>query len=387
MKTILNLLVLSLLVLSVVVPGVLASSVGGSLTPEITPEQFEPRVYMCDHRIVFDDATEPGRISPNGTPLVERINNYAFEGEQVGWFILVFDKNGIDKVQDVFVTIGPTQGAGNDIEADCNFIPTPNGVPIPSVCNANIHEEELTTFNAQTMGVYYCLFTVETPLSMYGEHWVTVEALDLDGLSGTMAENEYWFFNPIIALSIDGDLLFDNVLPGSSAYSSTLLVGNDADEGSGVTLDMFISGTDFYDSASSGAKCPVTNQLLLGDGDSVCDVSSEFSIAPNSDHTDPFCYFATSGAYSTSLDLRSDNEGYVGINYGIGFNDPAPFYGAFNGDGTGYEIMQGLQVGPYFPANTLTPGAEHAVTFRLNLPEPCNGNFDSGAIYFWGEAV
>lgn len=368
-------------------PGVLANSVGGSLTPEITPEQFEPKVYMCDNRVVYDDATEPGRISLDGENLVERINNYAFEGEQVMWKVLVFDKNGIEKIVDVFMTVGPTQGPGNDIEANCQFVPTADNTPIDTTCNAQIHEEELEVFDADTMGYYDCLFTVETPLSMYGEHWVTVEAIDLDGLSGTMAENEYWFFNPIIALSIDGDLFFDEVLPGSSSYSSTLLVGNDADEGSGVTLDMFISGTDFYDSASSAAACPITNQLLLGDGDSICDVSEEFSIVPNSDTTDPFCYFATSGAYSTIDDLRSDGEGYVGINYGIGFNDPNPFYGAFNGDGDGYEIIQGLQVGPYFPANTLTPGAEHAVTFRLNLPEPCNGNFDSGAIYFWGEAV
>jgi hypothetical protein len=28
-----------------------------------------------------------------------------------------------------------------------------------------------------------------------------------------------------------------------------------------------------------------------------------------------------------------------------------------------------------------------SLTFRLNVPEPCNGNFNSGHIYFWGEAV
>jgi len=86
-------------------------------------------------------------------------------------------------------------------------------------------------------------------------------------------------------------------------------------------------------------------------------------------------------------DARNDAEGYVGINYGIGFNDPNPFYGGFNGDGTGYEIIQGLQQGPYFPGNVLTPGSEMAVTFRLNLPEPCNGDFDSGSLFFWGEAI
>ncbi|MCK5107956.1 MAG: hypothetical protein KAQ83_04480, partial [Nanoarchaeota archaeon] len=94
-----------------------------------------------------------------------------------------------------------------------------------------------------------------------------------------------------------------------------------------------------------------------------------------------FAYFATSGAYSTMDDGRSDVEGYVGIEYGIGFNDPNPFYDFA-------EIMQaGPAPGPYYGANILTPGAEHAITFRLNLPEPCNGDFDTGSIYFWGEAI
>lgn len=368
MRSINAILVLGLLVLSIV-PGVLAVSVGSGVTPDITTEKFAPLVWMCDNRVVYDDATEPGRISNDGQTLVERINNYAFEGEQVSWRVLVMDKNGIDKVKDVFATVGSTQGAGNDIEANCQRVGGTNGEPLESSCNARILEENLSTFDSSTMSYYQCTLTVETPQSMYGEYWVTVEAQDLDDLSGTMAENEFWFFNPVVSLSIDGDLKFDNVRPGTSSYSSTLLVGNDADQGSGVMMDMFISGTDFYDAASSGAKCPTTNQLSLS----------------------AFRYFATNGAYSTSQDAENgargpgpardrDNEGYVNIGYGIGFNDPNPFY-------NGYEIIQAQQVGPYYTANLLAPGAEMSVTFKLDLPEPCNGDFNTGSINFWGEAI
>ena len=146
---------------------------------------------------------------------------------------------------------------------------------------------------------------------------------------------------------------------------------------------MFISGTDFYDSSSSGAKCPVSNQLVLGDGDSQCDLGTWFggNSGSNQGFGDPFCYFATHGAYSTQTDPRSDVEGYVGIDYGIGFNNPNPFY-------DGYEILQTFpKNGPYYQSNILSPGSEVALTFRLNLPEPCNGDFDSGSIYFWGEAI
>lgn len=335
-----------------------ANSIGFDVGGEITTEDFEPIVWLCDNRLVFDDGTEPGRLSYDGEELVERINNYAFEGEQITWTVLVMDKNGVEKINDVFVTLGSSQGPG-DIEANC-MLTTGEGQSTSGLygCNARILEEEIYEFDSDTMAFYTCTLTVETPSSMYGEYWVTIEAEDLDGLSGMMDENEYWFFNPVIALNVEEDLEFDEVRPGTSAYSDTILVENDADTGSGVMLDMFISGTDFYDSSSSGAKCPDSNTLEL----------------------ENFAYFAVNGAYSSYQDPRADAEGYVPIGYGIGFNDPDPFYDA-------YEILQAQQVGPYYTANILAPRAEFALTFRLNLPEPCNGDFDSGSIYFWGEAI
>ena len=371
MRTLYAILVASLLILSAV-PAVFAVTVGTGIPIDITTEDFEPRVWMCDNRVVTDDNVEFGRFSNPGEILLERINNYAFEGEQISWKVLVFDKNGIEKVKDVFATLGSSQGSGNDIEVNCHLdeiVPTWEG--IDESCNARILEEEIHSASENTAAYYTCTLTVETTESMYGEYWVTVEAEDLDGLSGTMDENEYWFFNPVIALSIDGSLSFDDVRPGAQSYSDTILVGNDADPGSGVMMDMFISGTDFYDSASSGAKCPTTNQLSLLN----------------------FRYFATSGAYSTANDFavggrgpgaadnrNVDSEGYVNIGYADGFNDPTPFY-------NGFEIIQQQPQGPYWVANVLAPGAEMALTFKLDLPEPCNGDFDTGSIFFWGEAI
>ncbi|MDP3026578.1 MAG: hypothetical protein Q8N63_02630 [Nanoarchaeota archaeon] len=431
MRKIYSLMVMALLVLSVM-PVVFATDIGTGITPDITTEDFPPQVWMCDSRDVVDDNTEPGRVDGEhvwsqdletcecvfekcytaciagqisysgecnnlpcigdielggqlnlpqicstyceqetfklscpvlkGNELIERTQNYAFEGEKIEWTVLVMDKNGANKIEDVFATIGDVQGEGNEIEVNCieiNGFAAP-GAQIRDTCNARILEEEITQFDEDTMAYYECTLTVETSESMYGEYWITVEATDLDGLAGTMDENEYWFLNPVIALSIDGDLAFDNVRPGTSSYSDTLLIGNDADVTSGVLLDMFISGTDFYDSSSSGAMCPHTNQLSLS----------------------AFDYFATLGAYSTLNDLRSDNEGYVPIEYGIGFHNPNSFYG-------NNEIMQTASnpTTQYSIGNVLAPGSEMALTFRLDLPEPCNGDFDSGSIYFWGEAI
>jgi len=380
MKQVLSLLVVASLILSIA-PAVFAVSVGSGVGVDITTEDFAPLVWMCDNRVVYDDNTEPGRLfqdqgSPdcntysgdqdgeNDCELLERINNYAFEGEQISWLVLVMDKNKIDQNIDVYATIGDVQGEGNDIEVNCLRVDGPS--EILDSCNARILEEQLE-WNPDSMAYFECLFTVETPESMYGEYWITVEAQDGDGLMGTMDENEYWFLNPEIALSVDGDLVFEDVRPGVQAYSDTILVGNEADDGSGVMLDMFISGTDFYDSSSSGARCPTTNQLALKN----------------------FRYYATNGAYNSAQDLENDvvdgdrnvdAEGYLNIEYGVGFNDPSPFY-------DNAEILQAQKVGPYYTANLLAPGAEMALTFKLSLPEPCNGDFDTGSLYFWGEAI
>ncbi len=371
-----------ILVIALALPAALAVDVGTGIGVDITPEEFEPLIWMCDHRIVTDDNVEWGRVSNPGDRLIERQNNYAFEGEQISWLVLVMDKNGIEKIEDVFGTLGDTQGAGNDIEVNCD---ESSYNRIKESCNARILEEELTEFDADTMRYYDCTLTVETVESMYGEYWVTIEVTDLDGLSGTMDENEYWFFNPTIALAIDGELVFEDVRPGTVSYSETLLVGNDADDGSGVLLDMFIAGTDFYDSASSGAKCPTTNQLQLNGPGSDGKVGT--------DDDTGFRYFATSGAYSTQFDQEDDAglfdpftprdvdaEGYVNIQYGDHF-DKSAYYEA--------EIMQPQvqPMPPYYGGNVLAPGAEMAITFKLSLPEPCNGNFDTGSLYFFGEAV
>jgi len=362
MKKLLGLTIMAFLTLGLfagvllVVPMVIAVSTSTGVGVEIDTEDYVPNVWQCGHRVVFDDNTEPGRITEGGEKLWERMNNYAFEGEQIEWVVLVKDKNGKEKIEDVFVTLGDAQGEGNNIEVNCQEIDKSS---VKASCNAHIGEEEVTDFDSDTMQYYKCTLTVETPESMDGEFWVTVEARDLDGLSGTMDENEFWFFNPLVALSVEGDLVFEDVRPGTLSYSETLLIGNDAEAGSGVRLDMFISGTDFFDTSSSGAMCPTSNVLGL----------------------ENFDYHVTHGAYSSNSDGRSDAEGYVPIGYGVGFNDPTPFY-------DGFEIMQNFPKNfGYYQSNIISPGAEMALTFRLDLPEPCNGDFDSGQIFFWGEAI
>jgi hypothetical protein len=356
MKKLLSLSVMALLVLSVI-PMIFAAGVSTGIGVDVSTEKFVPQVWACDGRVVADDPVEPG-VTPGHT-LIEREQNYAFEGESIQWNVLVMDKNGINKVQDVFGTVGDSQGAGNDIEVNCreNLQAAHN---IPDSCNARIGEERLHDFDPATMRYYTCTLTVETAESMQGEYWLTVEAKDLDGNSGTMAENEFWFLNPVISLGVEGDLAFADVRPGTASYSDTLKITNEAEDGSGVKLNMFIAGTNFYDSASEGAMCPTSNVLDLSN----------------------FRYFATNGAYSTKNvggvgPYAADAEGYMGIPYGETMAQSKEIIGSEN---FSPSIVSSI-------GNELTPGSDMALTFKLNLPEPCNGDFNTGQIYFWGEAV
>src|SRR3989338_966208 len=147
MRKILGLLLMTSMLLSVM-PMAFATSVGTGIGVDVTTEDFPPLVWMCDDRVVEDDATEPGRVSDDDEELVERINNYAFEGESIHWTVLVMDKNKIDQNIDVFATIGDSQGEGNDIEVNCIRI----GCGSLSTdeflsCNARILEEEIDYCN------------------------------------------------------------------------------------------------------------------------------------------------------------------------------------------------------------------------------------------------
>ena len=286
---------LSAIIIIIIVPIVYSVAIGGGVTPDIRTEDFKPRIWLCDSRLVSDDNTEPGRISAGGQELKERINNYAFEGEKINWKLLVMDKNGIEKLRDVFVSIGPFNDARrwvtfyyndtncmndcdddyntcfngcyvpdydqsclntclptctinnqtnqtcvdgcfdqcfiglrldqqcvgdcnsektscesgclrtgrrleqNDIEANCALKEVlHDSQQIETSCNARIGEEELTYVkNDNVMAYYECIFTVETPASMYGEYWVTLEAEDLDNMYNHADEVEYWLFNEV----------------------------------------------------------------------------------------------------------------------------------------------------------------------------------------------
>ena len=386
-----------------VTPFVIGQATGG-VGVVITPIDEGPGIWSCADRVIVDDPTNPGRSTTLGD-LSERTNNYAFEGESIEWTVLVMDESGIAQVTSVEGTLGTTQGIGNAIEVGCTerlaFDPDGDGT-VGDSCNAVLNGNSLsaTTFDSTTMRYYDCILTIETAASHAGENFLTVEATS-GANSAIVAENEFWFLNPTVGLTVTGgDLTFADVRPGTVSYSNTLVVENDAQDDSGVLLDMFISGTDFFDGTSTGAVCPTSNTLGLGNnfaeaGDSneatglVADLDDVCSIDLTSAGTgDHFCYYASSGAYSTENDIRSDVEGYVPIVFATAFT--SAFYNdaeIIGGNASIPSTLTSIGGVSYYSGNVLSPGAEIAMTFKLGLPEPCVGTFDDGDIFFWGEAI
>jgi hypothetical protein len=326
--------------------------------------------------------------------LADRGANYAFMGEQLQWEVLVYDRNGVE-------TLGPVSVILTDEQADCDVDCIGEGCEpydctdgscvcadtaldycgfdaaeaIEVQCVENLgrtgidpvaptdDEGNPILWDDYTMRWYTCTLTVE---DWEGEYWVVAAAQDDTCLWGTFDENEFWYFNPSIELSIsDSEIDFDNVIPGARAYSQTILVTNDAAPGSGVQLRAGISGFNLFDSNPSLAMCPTSNELALTS----------------------FGYYATLGSYDTYMNLGADAEGYDGIPYEDGSDDGMnPLIGP-DGDGMGREWIIDSNLG------ILPEGGDIAITFRLDLPKPCQGNFDSGMgpngefVMFWAEAV
>jgi len=406
MKKLLSLLTMALLVMSVL-PTVFAAGTGGSLGGGIEVEEFAPMVFQCGERVLMDDDIQPWRVTDEHDAMYERNQQYLFEGERYSVEVVVFDKNKIqDNMVDLVLegeeyctTECVDDGTGTCVEQEICY-PfddyTINCVEIPSVydfkrCNARIDEETLT-WDPLTMEAYRCSIDILDSEHMYGTYWMKVRSTSgLTDEEGEYDEIARWFINPMISLSVDGDLDFDDVRPGTASYS-TVLLENTAE--GGVLLDMFITGKDWPAADTDLGRCQNVDHKGNVHG-------SYVNYLP----LGAFRYYAENGAFSTRDDMQVDDG--VSGEYNIGFDRVVDAEGYVNIQrqiNAGFEEAmfddaEIIQANPIaltptidsYAANVLYPGsAGMSITFRLMLPEPCYGEFESesdGSIFFWGEAI
>ena len=360
-------------------PAALAAGNGGSVGGTIGVEDFPIKVWQCGDRAVRDESVQPWRISGDGDVLQERNNNYLFEGETYEIDVLVMDKNKIDEVEVDVVFEAITTGQ-DDLILNC----APNQINFTN-CNAMI-DEEVLDYDSDTMAGYTCYIEVPDSSIAYGEYELYVQATDHDGIQAPAQfdETSIWFLNPMITVDVQGSLAFSGVRPGTYAYSN-VQVKNDAE--GGVLLDMFIAGEDWDAVDPVQGRC----QQVNGAGAEVNGLLNQLSLGA-------FRYYVENGAFDSRGDAQTDLqnydaaitrtkdvEGYLNIHrlLNSGFEESM-----FNEA----EILQANPVNggaAGYLANILYPGSTGmTLTFRLNLPEPCYGNYAAqDGFFIWGEAI
>lgn len=326
-----NLMILAMVLALAIVPMSYAVSTGASVGvgAGVSPGNSAP--------VIYQNTAQRKLMDILGNPLT-RVNNYAFTGESITWKVFVRDANGREDIKSVTGTAGSSavQG-GNPDEVGCvrDLVQPADGYGV-TWANGGM------TYNQNTDYMYTCQLTVEPGYSL--ENYAQVVVVDQAGSKGSVKEDSFFYFNPSIALEIlnaPTGVVFPAIAPGATGYSQTISVKNKAADNSGVILKMSIAGKDFYDSTNSAAKCPTSNVLKLSN----------------------FRYFATKGSYSSQTNGGVDAEGY----------DTIP-----------YTTAPALII----DANSeLNQGAEMSLTFKLNFPSPCYGNYNSGTFEFTGEAI
>lgn len=334
------------------------------IDPIYDETKFEPLVFLntIGGRVLFDD---PYGFYANGN-IETRTNNYAFTGEQIQWRVLVWDKNGVpEKIKDVFAGwVAQTDGPIDpNIQVNCVHIGEPCDYDLATCGYPNVRrpgdQEPQETFNEDTMGEYLCTLTIEA--GCHGQKWLGVKAVDVDDYSSTMQEAESWFCNPELNLYVSGDINFGALGPGEQG-AATFSVENTAEAGSGTEVVLAISGKDFYDPTSSGAKCPTSNVLEL-QGD---ETSPPFSTG--------FWYTAVMGSHQTYGPKR--------IPYGVDIQDSDPIFST----STSANQWSKWTTAPSSLV-AMSPGAETTMTLHLGIPQPCNGQFTDGQITLWAWAI
>lgn len=356
---------------------VAAASTSFTIPGTVGVEDFKPLVWECGDRVLLDEEVQPWRVSNANQTLVERTNNYMFDGETYQVDVVVFDKG---KIEDVVTDLILTHD-GDVVNYSLNCIPVTQQEVNFSQCGAKIGEEVITVYDPAKMKSYKCSIVIPDSEHMYGMYYMNVRA-KRGTQSSTLSHFAQWFINPIISVALNGTLNFgSNIRPGTSAFSPTVQIKN-VGEG-GVLLDMFIVGKDWQPTGSNLGRCWDK------------DLGTYVNYLPLSS----FRYYATNGAYSTSTDAQKnlggyssvirnkDASGYVNINRLInaGFEEKMFDDAEIIQAGTSIISSKG------YSANVITQGSTGmSLTFRLNLPEPCYGSFassSSGGFIIYGEAI
>jgi hypothetical protein len=386
MKKLLSLLVMALLALAIV-PLVMADGDdvpidGGVIVnppeetcydPTITIDHTARGWYPNDQTIYTADVygfMDSGGKYDCGSDydkfVVADRQNYVFAGETVDYYVLARDLNGKEDIASVQLIVDegsesiPVGACAPVDQADCNVIFSAAAFGVDSI-------------NNMTDQVYICKLIVPAKSGTWAngsEKEVRVQVTDgaLDNgcaaVTSPTVEADLTFFNPTLSLEATGSVNFGTVNPGTIATSNSVYLKNKGgdNEDSGVIMDVYIASDDYFtDQTNPGeALCPTGNGIRY----------------------DQFSYYATKGSVNSGYNNNA-NPG-LGTSEGCTARDDEftelPSYSGNIGDMC--RIINKLA-----DSSLLTQGSEMSITFRLNVPDPCTGNFNNGQFHLAGRVV
>lgn len=339
----------------------------GQVNPIVVNNPFPPLLFINSLPSGRQLNDGPGGTSAPGADngaITTRTNSYAFTGESITYQVLVWDKNGKEKVlapgagwaERLNGPVPPEEQVncvlGNQLQNGANLAEA----GYPNVRRPNDQEQQ-TTFNSNTMAIYNCILTIEP--NCIGQVWIGLTVVDESGLPGSASGQEAWNCNPSLDLEISGNINFGSLGPGEQG-SSTVSVTNKATGGTQVVIS--IAGSDFYDSTSSGAMCPVSNVFQLEGTDST--------------FKDGFWYTATQGVLTTGNKRIPYGCTAAGV---CNIINSDPIFSASNA-GNNWKLWSNLK--------PTSPGSSASLNLHLGIPQPCNGGpFTSGTLKLFAWAV
>jgi hypothetical protein len=222
--------------------------------------------------------------------------------------------------------------------------------------------------------LYECILTVTD--EMEGSSVITVEVTDIVNDITAVTDDQTFFFNPEVSLSVGTSdmesIWFEDGYAGELVYSGNKLTLENAAEG-GVDIAVWLGGTDLT-SPDMAAKCPVSNVLDVEGTDTT--------------HEDGMLFRCTldNGIYIEQAWMQIKNK-----------NIKLDCDNVWNPDNTDYVVdVQAvhtdgycLGLNPLFLSheNVLENGHEAECSFKLHYPVPCIGEFTGGNLVILMRAV
>ncbi len=392
MKKLFSVLTTLVLVMAML-PSVLAdgAEIGGPADIDVTEDCVPPVVYTDPTERIWNPndqtyytadeygtaiaagATDWGPVSGIGGYDVPVRQNYAFTGETLTYYVAVYDEDGEDDINEVSLLVD-----GLQVGACMQLDETAGGFPADAYINDHMNipydpDDELydstggVTDTSDLFAFYACTLIVQNGWNT--ELAVSVQAtdgdLDVCAAAATTVESIWtdWInFNPTLALDLTGGPIdFGSVEPGSETVSNTVYLLNDAEDGSGVVMDMYIASDDYFtDPVTPGAICPTGNGIRY----------------------DQFRYYATKG----SINSGANNNAFPALGETVGCSaDPDEFTDLPSHSG---DIQDMCHIVNHIASGSLlSQGSEMSVTFKLSVPNPCEGHFTDGEFHFVGRVV